>query len=340
MNRQSHSSTTSPTLSCRLRAASATIPLALVLLAAQGCATQATFDSADKAVDSLVAAARAGDVGQLKKVLGPESDEIISSGDPVADKTLLENFLKAYDEKHQTVPGADGSMTLVVGKSDWPMPIPIVQEAGKWRFDTAAGKEEILNRRIGRNELDAIQSCLAILDAQREYVSADRDANGLCEYAARFISEPGKKNGLYWPTQEGEPPSPLGPLAAEAAEEGYKGGPPAAGPPRAYHGYRFRILTSQGASAPGGALDYMVGGKLIGGFAVVAWPADYGNSGIMTFIMNHDGIVYQRDLGEDTANVAVSMKSYDPGPEWKKAEQEKQVSGETGPAHAAAGRLR
>jgi hypothetical protein len=348
MNKQTHLSTDSITHSWCVRAIGAAIPLALVLLLAHGCkapqaasdsppvggsgsrtsaspspAPQATFDSAELAVDSLVSAARARDTEQLKKILGPQSEDILSSGDPVADKNTLDTFLKAYDEKHQLVAGKEGSMTVVVGKSDWPMPIPLVQEGGKWRFDTEAGKEEILNRRIGRNELSTIQTCLAILDAQREYVSHDRDANGLCEYATRFISEPGKKNGLYWPTKENEPPSPLGPLAAAAAEEGYKPGQPSNGSPRAYHGYRFHILTRQGASAPGGAMDYMAGGKLIGGFAVVAWPADYGNSGIMTFIMDHDGIVYQRDLGDDTAKTAASITAYDPGPEWKKAEPQK-----------------
>ena len=307
----------------RLGVIGAAAPLALVLLLAQGCASQATFDSADKAVESLVTAARAGDIAQLKNVLGAESDEILSSGDPVADKNLLETFLKAYDEKHQLVAGPEGSMTLVVGKLDWPLPIPIIQEEGKWRFDTEAGKEEILNRRIGRNELSTIQTCLAILDAQREYVSVDRNANGLCEYATQFFSDSGKKNGLFWPTKEGEPPSPLGPLAAEAAEEGYKAGQPAPVSRRAYHGYRFHILTSQGPNAPGGAIDYMVGGKLIGGFGLVAWPADYGNSGIMTFLMSHEGQVYQRDLGEDTAKIAASMNAYDPGPGWKKVESEK-----------------
>ena len=348
MNKQTHLSTDLILFSRCVHTVGATIPLVLVLLLAHGCTApqaafdpapaggsgsrtsaspsptpQATFDSADRAVDSLVSAVRERDTEQLKKILGPQSEDILSSGDPVADKNTLDTFLKAYDEKHQLVAGKEGSMAVVVGKSDWPMPIPVVQEGGKWRFDTEAGKEEILNRRIGRNELSTIQTCLAILDAQREYVSHDRDANGLCEYATRFISEPGKKNGLYWPTKENEPSSPLGPLAAAAAQEGYKPGQPVAGTPRAYHGYRFHILTRQGSSAPGGTLDYVVKGKLIGGFAIVAWPADYGNAGIMTFIMNHDGIVYQRDLGEDTDKTAAAMIAYDPGPEWKKVEPQK-----------------
>jgi len=308
---------------CRVRAVGAAAALALVVLLAQGCASQSTFDSADTAVDVLVAAVRAQDVDQVRHVLGPQCEEIRSSGDKVADKNLRDTFLKAYDEKHEIVPGADGSMALVVGKSDWPMPIPIVQDGGRWRFDTAAGIEEILNRRIGHSELCAIQTCLAILDAQRECVSADRNADGLCEYATRFISEPGKKNGLFWPTAQGEPPSPLGPLVAEAAEEGYRGSQQSSGSRQPYHGYLFRILTSQGAGAPGGAMDYMVGGKLVGGFAIVAWPAHYGNSGIMTFIMNHEGIVHQRDLGKGTAKTASSMSAYNPGPEWTKAELDK-----------------
>jgi hypothetical protein len=318
-----HSCTDSATGPRRLGAIRAAVSLALALLLAQGCATQPTFESAEQAVDSLVAAARAHDFEQLRRVLGPDSDDVLSSGDEVADRNLLEGFLKAYEEKHQIVAGPEGSMTLVVGKTDWPMPIPIIQDGGKWRFDTEAGREEILNRRIGRNELSTIQACLAVLDAQREYASVDRNADGLCEYATRFVSEPGKKNGLFWPTQEGEPPSPLGLFAAEAAEEGYKAAQPVAASPRAYHGYRFRILTRQGPNAPGGAMDYMVGGKLIGGFALVAWPADYGNSGIVTFLMSHEGIVYQRDLGEGSAKAAMSVDAYDPGPEWTRVEPDK-----------------
>lgn len=300
----------------------------------QGCKgkpeaqTRDGFAPPEKAVEALVAAARAQDMEQLKKVLGPDSEDILSSGDKVADENLLKQFLHAYDEKHEIAAGKGDAKILIIGKSDWPMPIPLVKAGEAWRFDTQAGKEEILNRRIGQNELSAIQSCLAILDAQREYVSRDRDADGLCEYAAKFLSDPGKKNGLYWPAAEGEPLSPLGPFAAGAAAEGYGASRPAAasapgtaaGSPRPYHGYCFRILTAQGANAPGGAMDYMVKGKLIGGFAIVAWPADYENSGVMTFIMNHEGVVYQRDLGADTEKTAASMTAYDPGAEWKKVE--------------------
>lgn len=324
MNTQIHSSTALIPRSRCLFAIGAVIPLALVLLVAQGCSKsrEEGFDSADKIVEAFVAAARVKDSEQMKKILGPESEDILSSGDKVDDENRLEIFLKAYDEKHKLEAGKDGVMTLVIGNTDWPLPIPLVQKDGKWQFDTVAGREEILNRRIGRNELDVIQTCLAVLDAQREYVAKDRDANDLCEYAGRFLSEAGKKNGLYWPTAEGEPLSPLGSLAAEAAHEGYSASQPAS-QPRPFHGYRFRILTSQGVNAPGGVMDYMVNGKLIGGFAVVAWPVDYDNSGIMTFIMNHEGKVYQCDLGEDTEKIAAAMAAYDPAPEWKKVESDK-----------------
>jgi len=306
------------------RISTAIILALLLLLPAKGYTAQSAFDSAEKASESLVSAARSQDTGQLKTVLGVESEKIIFSGDKVADKNMLENFIKAYDEKHQLVAGKSGSVSLLVGKTDWPMPIPIVRKGGKWQFDTKAGKEEILNRRIGRNELSTIQTCLAILDAQREYSSrAGLHSDGLHEYAARFMSEPGKKNGLYWPTVDNEPQSPLGPMAAEAAEVGYKAGQSTTGASQPYYGYRYRILTRQGAAAHGGSMDYMINGKLIGGFAIVAWPAEYGNSGIMTFIMNHEGSVYQRNLGKWTSKTVEEINAYDPGSMWKRVELQK-----------------
>jgi len=304
----------------RARLVASTLVFAMVAPMNTGCTTQATFDSANKAVDSLVAAVCVQDTAQIKHVRGAQSEDILSSGDKVADTNRRNTFLSAYDEKHQLVAGAAGSMTFVVGKSDWPMPIPIMQVTGKWRFDTAAAKEEILNRRIGRDELSAIETCPAVLDAQREYVAHDRTANGLHKYAAQFFSEPGKRNGLYWPTAENEPASPLGPLVAAVAEDGYKPQPHPSGTPQPFNDDCFRILTSQGPNAPGESMDYMVDGKLVGGFALVAWPATYGNSGIMTFIMNHDGIVYQRDLRDETPKVAEAMSAYDPSPEWEKVE--------------------
>lgn len=325
MKRQSHLSKVSIARRSRVSIVRAELILLLWLLlpAMAHAAQQATFSSADKAVESLISAVRARNNDQIMTVLGPEAGAIMFSGDAVADRNMLDNFLKAYDEKHRLVAAKKGSMNLVVGTNDWPMPIPIVRNAGKWRFDTKAGKEEILNRRIGRNEISAIKTCLAVLDAQREYLSRIGSAAGLHEYAARFISEQGKKNGLYWPTGPNEQPSPLGPLAAEAAQEGYKAGQSSRGESRPFYGYRFRMLTRQGNNAPGGALDYMVNGKLIGGFAIIAWPADYGNSGIMTFIMNHDGIVYQQNLGQATAKTASEINAYDPGPKWKRAEPRK-----------------
>jgi hypothetical protein len=193
--------------------------------------------------------------------------------------------------------------------------------SGKWRFDTAAGKDEILNRRIGQNELDVIQVCNAIVDAEREYAQRDPQGTGLPVYADRVISDEGQRNGLYWKTSENEEPSPLGPLVAAAVKEGYGMRKSAAEAPKPYHGYYYRLLKEQGPNAPGGAMNYVIKGKLIGGFAVMAYPADYGNSGIMSFIVNQDGVVYQRDLGPESASVATATTAYDPGPDWKKVDQ-------------------
>jgi hypothetical protein len=278
------------------------------------------FDSADAAVDSLVAALRSNDQKELHLILGPGSDDLLSSGDEVADSNARADFLKQYDEKHKLQKRDDTSMTLDVGATDWPLPIPLIKGAGGWYFDTPAGIDEMLSRRIGRNELDAIQVCLAIGDAEREYAAADDNGDGWREYAQKFKSDEGKKNGLFWPTKEGEPPSPLGDLVAEANTEGYKARTDGGTGPRAYHGYFYRIMASQGPAAPGGALDYVIKGHMIGGFAVVAWPADYGNSGLKTFITSHHGEVYQKDLGDDTDKVARAMKSYNPDSTWEKCD--------------------
>jgi hypothetical protein len=213
-------------------------------------------------------------------------------------------------------------MTLVVGSQDWPLPIPIVKnpDNGKWSFDTDAGKDEIVNRRIGRNELDVIEVCKAIVDAEQDYAHSDPDNDGVPEYAQKVISDPGKRNGLYWEAGPNEPQSPLGPLVANAVDEGYSTSPNPSGEPRPYHGYCYHLLSSQGPNATGGAIDYVVNGRMIGGFGVIAYPADYGNSGIMSFIVNHEGIVYQKDLGEDTTRIAKAISAYDPGPGWQRAE--------------------
>ena len=277
----------------------------------------AEFPSPDAAVQALISALRANDHDQLHNIFGTEGDKIISSGDPVADQQGINRFVQSYDEKHELQINKDGSVTLVVGNKDWPCPIPIVKDdqTGNWYLDADAGEEEILNRRIGRNELDVIQVCQAIADAQQEYATRDPQGAGVPEYAQKFVSDPGKKNGLYWPTSDSEQPSPLGPLVASAVKEGYtteKTGP------KPYHGYYFRMLKAQGPSAPGGAEDYLVDGKLIGGFAVLAYPAEYGNSGVMTFMMDHNGVVYQKDLGPSTDKTAPSITAFDPGPGWQK----------------------
>jgi hypothetical protein len=210
-------------------------------------------------------------------------------------------------------------LTLVIGKDDWPFPIPLKKVDDRWRFDTAAGKEEILNRRIGQNELSTIQTMLAYVDAQGDYAQLKRQQSGTAEYAQRILSSPGKKDGLYWPTAAGEPTSPFGPLVAAARTAGYRRAAKAQGP-TPYHGYFFKVLTGQGPNAPGGAADYIVKGRMIGGFGLVAWPARFDDSGIMTFIVNHDGVVYQKDLGPQTAKIAPTISRFDPDQSWQKTE--------------------
>jgi len=276
------------------------------------------FDSAEKAVESLVAALRAHDMAQAATILGGGADEVLHSGDDVSDQQGVATFLAAYDEKHRLEPAADGDVSLLVGANEWPLPIPLYQEGGRWSFDTEAGLDEILSRRIGRNELDAVQVCLAIVDAQREYASSDPDGDGVQEYASKFKSDAGKHDGLFWPAKEGEPTSPLGPLVAEAAEQGYAPRSAADSGPRPYRGYHYRILRAQGAHADGGAFEYVVNGRMIGGFAVIAYPAEYANSGMMTFQVNHAGVVFQKDLGEQTAEKARAIASFDPDKGWSK----------------------
>lgn len=280
---------------------------------------QEKFASPQSAVGALVAALRAGDQAELTRVFGPDDSEIVSSGDPVADRAEVDRFLTAYDAKSRLQREPDGRYTLIVGTADWPFPVPIVKSGDQYIFDSDAGKDEILNRRIGRNELSTQLVCLAIVDAQRDYVARHPMGGDLPVYAQKIVSDPGMKNGLFWPTIQGEKPSPLGVLVALASAEGYGTTRPAGERPPPYHGYRYRLLTSQGPNAEGGAADYMINGQLVGGFGVIAYPAEYGNSGITTFITNHDGIVYQRDLGPDTEKIAESMTQFDPGPGWTKA---------------------
>jgi len=277
---------------------------------------QRTFASPEEAVEALVTALRSNDVNALEAIFGPGSRDLIMSGDPVKDQSGRELFLKFYDEKNRLEETAD-KVFLFVGDDDWPLPIPIVKRDALWRFDAKEGMDEILARRIGQNELSVIQVCLAYVDAQREYVIKDRDTDGLLEYTQKFRSDPGKKNGLYWNVKEGEEQSPLGPLVAAAHEKGYTA-KQSGGKPVPYHGYYYRILKAQGKNAPGGAYDYMVNGQMIGGFALVAYPARYASSGVMTFIVNHDGVVYEKDLSDNTENAALAMKLFNPDGTWKK----------------------
>ena len=278
-------------------------------------ADQKNFKTPEQAVAALVKAAQAKDKKALVALFGPLGEPLVDSGDPVADQNSRGRFLENYNLAHSLDNSDPAKVILVIGAQGWPFPIPLTLRDGRWFWNSADGAEEIINRRIGENELDTIQSCLAYVDAQREYYLRDPDKNGLLQYARTFASTPGKRDGLYWPTKEGEPPSPLGPFAAQARAEGYS---KQSSRPIPYWGYYFRILTAQGNDAPGGAYDYLAQGRMIGGFALVAFPARYGVSGIMTFIVNHDGVVYQKDLGPNTAAIARAMKEFNPDTTWKK----------------------
>ena len=304
----------------RLAALALAATLAAASMAPPGLAAGAKpegFASPDDAVTALVTAARADATGDLVKILGAASKKLVFSGDPVADKDGRAKFVASYDEAHKIVADGDAEAVLDIGSDDWPFPIPLVRQANAWHFDTKAGEQEILARRIGRNELNTIQVCLAYVTAQQEFAAKDRLGDGLREYATKFRASPGKHDGLFWPAKAGEEESPLGPLVASARAEGY--GPRAEGAkPRPFHGYDFRILTRQGKDAPGGAYSYMAKGHMIGGFALVAFPAKYRDSGVMTFIVNQDGVVYQKDLGPKTAALARRMTAFNPDGSWTK----------------------
>ena len=287
--------------------------VALLCASTSVATAQQAFKTPEEAATALVGAAKSGDMKAITTVLGPDGDDIVSSGDEVADAATRAKFVTAYDAKHTIAMEGDSKALMVIGPDDFPLPIPIIRKDGQWRFDTAAGREEILFRRIGENELDAIQSALAYVDAQDEYAEKDRTGAGINTYAQRIISQPEKKDGLYWPTSQGEDPSPLGELIAEATKQGYRVG----GGRTPFHGYYFKILTRQGPAAPGGEADYVVNGKMIGGFALVAYPAEYRNSGVMTFIVNHAGTVFQKDLGPNTVQLAERMTSFNPDKSWQ-----------------------
>lgn len=282
---------------------------------------QRTFDSPAAAVSALFVAVSSNEEGAILAVLGPDGKRVVSSGDAAEDAAARANFLRKYDQMHRLVKEPDGTLTLYVGAENWPMPIPIVQSGRAWYFDTAAGEREILYRRIGQNELSAIRVCEALAAAEKEYSSTHHG-----EYARRVFSTPDRQDGLYWKVIAGRRQSPIGPLVASAVPEG--DAPGHKSPPTPYRGYYYRILTRQGRSAPGGARSYLVGGKMTGGFAFVAYPAVYRSSGVMTFIVADDGVVYQKDLGRGTVG-ARAMKEYDPGPGWQRSEA-KQQPGATG----------
>jgi len=286
---------------------------AVLVAALSGCGSRtghASFASPDEAMAALVEAGRSGDAQRLAELFGPGSEAIISSGDAVADATARKDFVRRFDEKHALVPEGDDKVTLQVGADDWPMPIPIVRKDGKWFLDGAEGADEIVYRRIGRNELGAIAVCRGFVDAEHDYAAVDHDGEGAGVFAYKLVSDPGTQDGLYWPSVPGEADSPIGPFIAAAASEGYRAGG------GTYHGYRYRVLFRQTDNANGGALDYFDKGVLKNGFALVAWPADYGASGVMTFIVNQDGVVFQKDLGDDTEAAAARIDAYDPDSTW------------------------
>jgi len=287
---------------------------ALALSHAYGQADgQKTFSSPKEAVDVFIQAVRDGNTSILLALLGPGTEPIISTSDAVADQTARDHFLADYDVKHSLTESAPDQLSLNVGKDGWPFPIPLVHANDKWYWDGAAGKLEILYRRIGSNELAAIDVCKGVVAAQHDYAANGHDGLHAGVFAQRLVSEPGKQNGLYWQVSEGEDPSPAGPLLAQASAEGYGGNQK--GSP--YHGYYYRILKAQGVHARGGAKSYILDGKMTGGFAFIAHPADYRSSGVMTFLVNENGTIYQKDLGEKTAELAQKMTEYNPDKSWR-----------------------
>jgi Protein of unknown function (DUF2950) len=287
-------------------------------LTAQAVSGQKTFSSPMEAVHALVDAARSGDTAQLEPLLGPRAKELIVSGYAGDAKDLLAGFVEAYGEKHSLSVEAQGFEFLQVGDSNWPFPFPIVRDGKVWYFDIERGNEEIIDRRVGRNELGAIAVCEGYVQSQVEYGSKGRDGNPSGIYAQRFHSNPGKQDGLYWAVSKGEHESPMGPLVASASAAEHSGQQPES--PVPYYGYLYRILTEQGPDAPGGAKSYTVDGELTGGFALIAYPAQYHSSGVMTFIVNQDGVVYQQDLGDQTSDLASKITAYNPDSSWEPAQ--------------------
>jgi hypothetical protein len=280
-------------------------------------AEQKTFATPDEAVKALVKAAEAGNQEEILAVFGDDGKDLVYSGDTVQDKAHMQRFVKAYNTKHTIVTKDENTRILQVGANDWSMPIPLVNDGAKWKFDTAAGRQELLFRRIGHNELAAIAVCRGFIDAQKDYAAVDHDGQPGGIYAQKLMSDPGKQNGLYWETKQDEPASPAGPFLAQAEGEGYEGSA-VGGKGQPYHGYLYRILKSQGNAARGGAKSYLRDGRMTGGVALIAYPAEYRVSGVMTFIINQRGVVYQKDLGEKTLDLAGALTEYNPDSTWKR----------------------
>ena len=280
------------------------------------------FRSPGSAAAALVEAARTDDLKEMTTILGPDAKEIISSGDPVADNNAREEFTRRYDQMHRLTYDDQGRVILYIGSENWPLPIPIVKRGDGWAFDSAAGEEEMLYQRVGKNELFTIDVLEELADAQLEYADRERDASGVAQYARTIFSSPGKKNGLYWAAKEGEPESPIGPLIADATAEGYQRDP--SGRPAPFHGYYYKVLTGQGADAPGGASDYTVDGKMTRGFAFLAYPADYRASGVMTFMIDKAGVVVEKDLGPDTEKLAPAITTFNPDSSWFELQEEEE----------------
>lgn len=288
-------------------------------IAASAKARQSGFNSPAEAVNRLVKAVKSNDNKALKNILGPGSGKLISSGDPVTDQADRNRFIQLYDEKNSLEQKNDSKVILTLGKDNFVFPIPLVRKGGMWMFDTRAGRTEILNRRIGSNELAAIEVLKSFLEAQREYASKDHDGNGVLEFARKLNSTPGTMDGLYWEAKEGQEPSPFGPLVAKADCEGY-GDQFMAETIKPFHGYYFKVLMKQGVNAEGGAFDYLTNGRMVLGFALAAYPARYRASGVMTFIVNQGGVIFQKDLGKTTDRIAAKMTQFDPDKSWKKVE--------------------
>jgi hypothetical protein len=275
---------------------------------------QQTFDSPEAAVNALVAATVAGDMKTLRSILGSNAESILSSGDPVADQNARDNFVAKYREMHRIVYDAQGRVILYLGAENWPLPIPLIKKGATWEFDTASGEAELLYRRIGQNELHTIGVLKELERAQQEYADEEREHGSTRQFARKILSDPGTHDGLYWAVSDGEPESPIGPLIAKATAEGYKRG--SGGKPVPFHGYYYRVLTQQRIHAPGGSRNYLSNGKMMHGFAFLAFPAEYRSSGVMTFMVNQDGVIVQKDLGSKTGQVAFEMTAFNPDKTW------------------------